>query len=45
MIEAFKNYDNVLGFFAGNEVINQAATYSAPVYVRVCGSIVRIVLD
>lgn len=36
IIEAFKNYDNVLGFFAGNEVINQAATWLAPAYVRVC---------
>ncbi|KAJ5718547.1 CAZyme family GH72 [Penicillium malachiteum] len=34
VIEAFKNFDNVLGFFAGNEVINQQATYSAPAYVR-----------
>lgn len=34
VIEAFKNFDNVLGFFAGNEVINQAATWLAPAYVR-----------
>ncbi|KAJ5584818.1 1-3-beta-glucanosyltransferase gel2 [Penicillium hispanicum] len=34
VIEAFKNFDNVLGFFAGNEVINQDAAYSAPAYVR-----------
>lgn len=34
IIEAFKNFDNVLGFFAGNEVINQAATWLAPAYVR-----------
>ncbi|KAJ5813456.1 1-3-beta-glucanosyltransferase gel2 [Penicillium pulvis] len=34
VIEAFKAFDNVLGFFAGNEVINEDATYSAPAYVR-----------
>ena len=34
VIEAFKTFDNVLGFFAGNEVINQQAAYSAPAYVR-----------
>lgn len=34
VIEAFKAFDNVLGFFAGNEVINQDATESAPAYVR-----------
>lgn len=34
VIEAFKNFDNVLGFFAGNEVINEDATWLAPAYVR-----------
>ena len=34
VIEGFKNYDNLLGFFAGNEVINEEATYSAPKYIR-----------
>jgi hypothetical protein len=34
VIEAFKSFDNVLGFFAGNEVINEDATRLAPAYVR-----------
>lgn len=36
IIEAFKNFPNLLGFFSGNEVINQDAAYMAPAYVRVC---------
>lgn len=35
IIEAFKSYPNVLGFFAGNEVINEDAEYLVPAYVRV----------
>lgn len=35
IIEAFKAYPNVLGFFAGNEVINEDAEYLVPAYVRV----------
>lgn len=34
IIENFKNFPNVLGFFAGNEVINQQAAYQAPAYIR-----------
>ncbi|KAF7717764.1 1,3-beta-glucanosyltransferase [Penicillium ucsense] len=34
VVEAFKTFDNVLGFFAGNEVINEEATRLAPAYVR-----------
>lgn len=34
VIEAFKSFDNVLGFFAGNEVINEDAARLAPLYVR-----------
>ncbi|CAG8903281.1 unnamed protein product [Penicillium egyptiacum] len=42
VIEGFKNYDNVLGFFAGNEVINEEAHYLVPKYVR---AIVRDMKD
>lgn len=42
VIEGFKNYDNVLGFFAGNEVINEDAHYLVPKYVR---AIVRDMKD
>ncbi|KAI0484385.1 beta-glucanosyltransferase gel2 [Xylariaceae sp. FL0804] len=35
IVENFKNYPNLLGFFAGNEVINNVATGAkAPPYVR-----------
>ncbi|GAQ41911.1 1,3-beta-glucanosyltransferase Gel2 [Aspergillus niger] len=34
VIEAFKNFPNTLGFFAGNEVINEQSVYEAPAYVR-----------
>lgn len=35
-IEAFKNYPNVLGFFSGNEVINDQSNYAeiTPNYIR-----------
>ncbi|BDD62338.1 1 3-beta-glucanosyltransferase gel2 [Monascus purpureus] len=34
VIEAFKNYPNTLGFFAGNEVINEQSVRSVPSYIR-----------
>lgn len=36
MIEAFKNYPNVLALFAGNEVINEQSVRLVPAYIRVC---------
>lgn len=34
VIESFKAFPNVLGFFSGNEVINEDSAYLAPAYVR-----------
>lgn len=34
MIEAFMGYPNLLGFFAGNEIINEEAVASVPAYIR-----------
>lgn len=36
IVEAFKNYPNTLGFFGGNEVINEQSVESVPSYIRVC---------
>lgn len=34
MVEAFWDYPNLLGFFAGNEIINEEAVESVPAYIR-----------
>ncbi|KAE8357047.1 Glucanosyltransferase-domain-containing protein [Aspergillus coremiiformis] len=34
VIEAFKNYPNTLGFFAGNEVINEQSVKEVAAYIR-----------
>jgi 1,3-beta-glucanosyltransferase GAS3 len=34
IVEAFWNYPNVLGFFAGNEIINESSDESVPAYIR-----------
>jgi hypothetical protein len=34
MIEAFWDYPNLLGFFAGNEILNQDSSTDAPAYIR-----------
>lgn len=34
IIESFSAFPNVLGFFSGNEVINEDSAYLAPAYVR-----------
>lgn len=35
MVEAFKDYPNLLGFFGGNEIINEDAAKNVPAYIRV----------
>ncbi|KAF1355593.1 beta-glucanosyltransferase gel2 [Delphinella strobiligena] len=34
VIEAFAQYPNTLGFFSGNEIINEDSSYEAPMYIR-----------
>lgn len=34
MVEAFKDYPNLLGFFGANEIINEQSTKDIPVYIR-----------
>lgn len=34
VVEAFKNFDNTLGFLSGNEVINEQSVAQVPSYVR-----------
>jgi len=34
MVEAFKNFNNTLGFFSANEVINEQSVPSVPQYIR-----------
>lgn len=34
MMEAFWDYPNVLGFFAGNEILNEDSSTEAPAYIR-----------
>ncbi|KAH8897886.1 hypothetical protein GQ53DRAFT_760076 [Thozetella sp. PMI_491] len=34
VVENFWNYPNLLGFFAGNEIINEQSVASAPLYIR-----------
>lgn len=34
IIEAFAPFPNTLGFFAGNEIINEDSVYKAPAYIR-----------
>ncbi len=37
VVEAFKGYPNTLGFFGGNEVINDGGSAAVvPPYLRVC---------
>lgn len=34
VVEAFWDYPNLLGFFAGNEILNEDSDKSAPAYIR-----------
>ncbi|PLB33657.1 1,3-beta-glucanosyltransferase gel2 [Aspergillus candidus] len=34
IVEAFKDFPNLLGFFAGNEVINEQSVKKVPAYIR-----------
>ncbi len=34
VVEAFKNFPNTLGFFSGNEVINEDSVEEVPAYIR-----------
>lgn len=34
MVEAFWDYPNLIGFFAGNEILNEDSSTDAPAYVR-----------
>lgn len=34
VVESFHNYNNTLGFFSGNEVINEASVIQVPGYIR-----------
>lgn len=34
IVEAFAPFPNLLGFFAGNEIINEDSGYEAPLYIR-----------
>ncbi|KUI52907.1 1,3-beta-glucanosyltransferase gel2 [Cytospora mali] len=34
VVEAFWSYPNLLGFFAGNEILNQDSSEDAPAYIR-----------
>lgn len=35
VVESFKDYPNTLGFFGGNEVINEESVKAVPAYLRV----------